>query len=126
MPGGISQPITHFHVKWRPAGTPAVADWDAFLAANYERTRAPRDGSYRIYRARPDASAQARAWPVLAVAARPTALGPASDELVGRMFLALGRSAMRGASFELMTRGEIQIDPAAGRLVVRLATSALD
>lgn len=126
MPGGISQPITHFHVKWRPASAPRVADWDAFLAANYQRTRAPRDGGYRIYRVRADASAQARAWPVLAVAGGAPTLGRASDELIGRMFLALGRSAIRGASFALMTRGELQIDHAERRLVVRLAASALD
>jgi hypothetical protein len=128
MPGGISQPVTHFHSKWRPEAMPStVRDWDGFLSRNYRRTRGPDDGSYRLYRVKPGASVQAQAWPVLAVAdpawGRPSTLSERSDRVLGRMFIALAGSAIRTASPALMTGGELQIDRAESRLVVRLASS---
>jgi hypothetical protein len=127
MPGGISQPITHFHSVWRPSDAPRIDRWDAFLARDYRCVGGPADGGYRLYRVKHDASATAQRWPIVAVASpgfgRPGTMSATTDPLVGRMFLSVARAALRRAPTQLMTDGELQIDHAESRIVVRLASS---
>jgi hypothetical protein len=123
MPGGISQPITHFHVRWRPDGAPRIARWDRFVARNYRRLAGAGGAGFEIFEVRPGASARARGWPLIALAA--AAAQPASDRLLGEMFVGLARAAIARAPYAAMAAGELQIDGADRRPVVRLASAPL-